>query len=116
MKVSYYKSERFDIKRKNLLVRNYKYYVVDQGLRSYLLGKKTASDMWHILKNIVYLGLLRRGYKVYVGKVDALEFIFKDEILERVIQIEKYERTSFKEYSTGKMPRKSRHNGKDNHG
>ena len=71
-----YKAERFDVKRKNILSRDYKYYVVDQGLRSYLLGKKADSDMGHILENIVYLELLRRGYKVYVGKVDDLEVDF----------------------------------------
>ena len=71
-----YKAERFDIKGKNLLMRDYKYYIVDQGLRSYLLGKKADSDMGHILENIVYLELLRRGYKVYVGKVDDLEIDF----------------------------------------
>lgn len=71
-----YKAERFDVKGKNLLVRNYKYYSVDTGLRSYLLGKKADSDMGHILENIVYLELLRRGYKVYVGKVDDLEVDF----------------------------------------
>lgn len=71
-----YKVERFDIKGKNLLARDYKYYVVDSGLRSYLLGKKADSDMGHILENIVYLELLRRGYKVYVGKVDDLEVDF----------------------------------------
>ena len=71
-----YKAERFDVKGKNLLARDYKYYVVDQGLRSYLLGKKADSDMGHILENIVYLELLRRGYIVYVGKVDDLEVDF----------------------------------------
>ena len=71
-----YKAERFDVKGKNLLARDYKYYVADQGLRSYLLGKKAGSDMGHILENIVYLELLRRGYKVYVGKVDDLEVDF----------------------------------------
>ena len=71
-----YKVERFDVKGKGLLARDYKYYVVDQGLRSYLLGKKADSDMGHILENIVYLELLRRGYKVYVGKVDDLEIDF----------------------------------------
>lgn len=71
-----YKAERFDVKGKNLLARDYKYYVVDQGLRSYLLGKKAGSDMGHVLENIVYLELLRRGYKVYVGKVDDLEVDF----------------------------------------
>lgn len=71
-----YKAERFDVKGKNLLARDYKYYSVDSGLRSYLLGKKADSDMGHILENIVYLELLRRGYKVYVGKVDDLEIDF----------------------------------------
>ena len=71
-----YKAERFDVKGKNLLARDYKYYAVDSGLRSYLLGKKSDSDMGHILENIVYLELLRRGYKVYVGKVDDLEVDF----------------------------------------
>lgn len=41
-----------------------------------MLGKKADSDMGHILENIVYLELLRRGYKVYVGKVDDLEVDF----------------------------------------
>mgnify|MGYP002626905906 CR=1 FL=1 len=71
-----YKAERFDVKGKKLLARDYKYYTVDQGLRSYLLGKKADSDMGHILENIVYLELLRKGYKVYVGKVDDLEVDF----------------------------------------
>lgn len=71
-----YKTERFDVKGKNLLARDYKYYSVDTGLRSYLLGKKADSDMGHILENVVYLELLRRGYKVYVGKVDDLEVDF----------------------------------------
>ena len=71
-----YKAERFDVKGKNLLARDYKYYAVDTGLRSYLLGKKADSDMGHILENIVYLELIRRGYRVYVGKVEDLEVDF----------------------------------------
>ena len=71
-----YKADRFDVKGKNLLARDYMYYAVDSGLRSYLLGKKADSDMGHILENIVYLELLRRGYKVYVGKVEELEIDF----------------------------------------
>ena len=71
-----YKVERFDVKGKNLLVRDYKYYSVDTGLRSYLLGKKANSDMGPILENIVYLELLRRGYRVYVGKIDDLKIDF----------------------------------------
>lgn len=71
-----YKAERFDVKGKNLLARDYKYYAVDTGLRSYLLGKKSNSDMGHILENVVYIELLRRGYKVYVGKLDEYEIDF----------------------------------------
>lgn len=71
-----YKAERFDVKGKNLLARDYKFFTVDTGLRSYLLGKKADSDMGHILENIVYLELLRRGYRTYVGKVDDLEVDF----------------------------------------
>lgn len=71
-----YKAERFDVKGKKLLARDYKYYSVDLGLRSYLLGKKAGSDMGHLLENVVYLELLRRGNKVYVGKVDDLEVDF----------------------------------------
>ena len=71
-----YKAERFDVKGKKLLSRDYKYYVVDTGLRSYLLGKKADGDMGHILENIVYLELLRRGYRVYVGKVNNTEIDF----------------------------------------
>ena len=71
-----YKAKRFDVKGKNLLARDYKYYVADSGLRSYLLGKKADSDMGHILENIVYLELLRRGYKVYIGKVGELKVDF----------------------------------------
>ena len=71
-----YKAERFDVKGKNLLVRDYKYYSVDTGLRSYLLGKKSDSHMGHILENIVYLELLRKGYRFYVGKVDDMEIDF----------------------------------------
>ena len=74
-----YKAERFDVKGKKLLSRDYKYYVVDTGLRSYLLGKKADSDMGHILENIVYLELLRRGYRVYVGKVNNTEIDFMAE-------------------------------------
>ena len=48
-----YKVERFDVKGKNLLAREYKFYVVDTGLRSYLLGKKADRDMGNILENIV---------------------------------------------------------------
>lgn len=71
-----YKVDRFDAKGKNVLASGYKYYVVDMGFRTHMLGKKAGQDMGHILENIVYLELLRRGYKVYTGKVDDLEIDF----------------------------------------
>ena len=70
-----YKVNRFDIKGKGQLSSGAKYYVSDIGLRYYLLGSKKA-DQGHILENIVYLELLRRGYEVYVGKVDNNEVDF----------------------------------------
>lgn len=63
-----YKCERYDIKGKKYLDSNAKYYAVDVGLRTALLGQKNV-NAGHILENIVYLELLRRGYKVSVGKV-----------------------------------------------
>ena len=71
-----YKVDRFDAKGKEILASGYKYYTVDLGFRTYLLGKKAGQDMGHMLENIVYLELLRRGYKVYTGKVDNLEIDF----------------------------------------
>lgn len=70
-----YKASRYNIKGKEYLKSLEKYYVSDIGLRNFMLGKK-AMDAGHILENIVYLELLRRGYKVYVGKIDDMEIDF----------------------------------------
>lgn len=70
-----YKASRYDIKGKQYLKTGEKYYVSDQGLRYFMLGRKLG-DRGHILENIVYLELLRRGYEVYVGKVDDYEVDF----------------------------------------
>lgn len=70
-----YKTDRYDIKGKQILKRLEKYYIVDIGLRNLLLGNKRR-DIGHILKNIVYLELIRRGYSVTIGKVGDLEIDF----------------------------------------
>ncbi len=70
-----YRADRYNIKGKEYLKSLEKYYAADVGLRNFMLGKK-AMDVGHILENIVYLELLRRGYSVYVGKIDAFEVDF----------------------------------------
>ena len=70
-----YNTERYNIKGKEYLKSLEKYYVADIGLRNFMLGKK-AMDVGHILENVIFLELLRRGYEVYVGKVDAYEVDF----------------------------------------
>lgn len=70
-----YKVGRYDVKGKQYLTTGFKYYIADIGLRYYLLGTKRA-DMGHILENVIYLELLRRGYRVYVGKVGTAEVDF----------------------------------------
>lgn len=71
-----FRASRYDIKGKEFLKTQEKYYAVDIGLRYYMLGQESGKDMGHILENIIYLELLRRGYDVYIGKYDDLEVDF----------------------------------------
>lgn len=70
-----YKAGRYDVKGKQQLTTGAKYYISDIGLRYYLLGNKRA-DMGHILENVVFLELFRRGYEIHVGKVGSAEVDF----------------------------------------
>jgi predicted AAA+ superfamily ATPase len=70
-----YRAGRYDVKGRQYLKTNGKYYLVDIGLRYFLLGNANV-DTGHILENVVYLELLRRGYKVYIGKVGTTEVDF----------------------------------------
>lgn len=71
----FYDIKRFDIKGKEYLRTLGKYYIVDIGLRNYLLGFRDR-DTGHTLENIVYFELLRRGYDVAIGKVGNTEIDF----------------------------------------
>ncbi len=72
----FYRVNRFDIKEKKQLATLEKYYIVDVGLLNVLVGREKTADRGHILKNIVYLELLRRGYKVWTGRLRNTEVDF----------------------------------------
>ena len=71
----FYDIKRFDIKGKEYLRTLGKFYIVDMGLRNYLLGFRNR-DNGHAIENVVYFELLRRGYDVAIGKVDTAEVDF----------------------------------------
>lgn len=71
----FYKINRYDLEGKKIVTVNEKYYCADHGLREALLGKN-IQNIDQVLENIVCLELLRRNYKVYVGKKGDLEIDF----------------------------------------
>lgn len=83
-----YKVSRYDIKGKQFLKTGDKYYLSDLGFRTFLLGRSKGNDQGHILENIVFLELLRRGYKIYIGKQDDTEVDFVVENHENIKYIQ----------------------------
>ncbi len=71
----FYEIKRFDIKGKSYLRTLGKYYIVDIGLRNYLLGMRNR-DRGHVIENVVYFELLRRGFDVAIGKIGNSEIDF----------------------------------------
>ena len=72
----FYSVNRFDIKGKKQLATQEKYYLVDLGLLNVLVGRDRTADRGHILENVVYLELLRRGYKIWTGTLRNGEIDF----------------------------------------
>ena len=71
----FYKVDRFDIKGRQYLKTLGKYYIVDTGIRNLLISSQ-SQDLGHVIENIVYLELLRRGYQVNIGKLAEKEVDF----------------------------------------
>ena len=78
----FYKVNRFDLKGKKQLATQEKYYLVDAGLLNVLVGKERITEKGHILENIVYLELIRRGNKVWTGTArnTEVDFVCKNQI------------------------------------
>lgn len=78
----FYKVNRFDLKGKKQLATQEKYYLVDTGLLNILAGKERTTDRGHILENVVYLELLRRGNKIWTGTMrnNEVDFVCKSPI------------------------------------
>lgn len=71
-----YPAPRYDVKGKELLTVNQKYYLVDLGLKNIVATNKHDADLGHKLENLVYFELLRRGGKIYAGKNNDKEIDF----------------------------------------
>ncbi|MDR0835049.1 MAG: DUF4143 domain-containing protein [Tannerella sp.] len=76
----FYHASRFDLKGKKMLKTQGKEYIVDTGFRNVLFGREQLADLGHILENMVYFELLRRGNSVFIGKNAAheIDFVAKD--------------------------------------
>ena len=107
-----YKADRSDIRSKALLKTLGKYYIADTGLRNIILGFRNI-DEGHLLENVVYLELLRRGYKISIGKTLDYEVDF---VAENPNEIKYYQVTqSIKEDSVRERELRSLESIQDNY-
>lgn len=83
----FYQARRYDVKGKQHLKTLAKYYVADLGFRNMLLGGRDA-DRGYLLENVVYLELVRRGYRVFIGKVGETEIDFLAEKPEHKLYVQ----------------------------
>lgn len=72
----FYRAQQYDLRGRKLLRSNDKFYVVDTGLRNTFINKSSQDNLGHQLENVVYIELLRRGYKVEIGRYDDKEIDF----------------------------------------
>lgn len=87
-----YAVPRYDIKGKELLTKNEKFYMVDLGLKNVTQTNKYDADLGHKLENVVYLELLRRGGKIFVGKNNDKEVDF---IVQKANNMREYYQVAF---------------------
>jgi len=80
----FYKVDRYDIKGRQYLKTLAKYYIVDTGLRTLLMAQ-SSEDFGHLLENVVFLELIRRGYKVNIGKLAEREIDFVVDVFDGII-------------------------------
>ncbi|WP_317854553.1 ATP-binding protein [Chakrabartyella piscis] len=83
----FYKVDRYDIKGRQYLKTLGKYYIVDTGIRNLILSTRSF-DLGHLLENIVYFELLRRGYRVHIGKVAEKEVDFVAENQDGILYVQ----------------------------
>lgn len=87
-----YQADRYDVRGKNLLKTNSKFYLVDPAFRRLLIND-TGGDTGHLLENVVYLELLHRGYRVYVGQIAGAEVDFVAETSDGLVYYQVAETT-----------------------
>lgn len=83
----FYRAKQYDIRGREYLRTNGKYFIVDSGLRRNAIGRKDGNYS-NRLENIVYIELLRRGYTVDVGKLDSKEIDFIARILDETLYVQ----------------------------